>query len=94
MLWNTARTAQAWLLTLGYLSDEQISKAVAYTQEEGEPNALVEMDKDDFDEMMEEMELGDDEERFRAAVQAIDPSPRTRLLAMVEGNPGPVSRNS
>ena len=67
-----------------------------YTQEEGEPTALVEMDKGDFDEMVEEMELGNDEERFRAAVQAIgdiedaahssheEQSPRARLLGMME----------
>ena len=89
-------TARAWLGELGYLREEQIDAAVLYTQEEGEPTALVEMDKGDFDEMVEEMELGNDEERFRAAVQAIgdienaahfsheEQSPRARLLGMIE----------
>jgi len=63
--------AKAWLKTLGYLSEEQITEAVAYTQEEGGLDALTEMDDDDFNEMVEEMALGDDEEKFREAVRTI-----------------------
>ena len=54
---STQTTARAWLNTLGYLTDAQINEAVAYTQEEGEPRALVEMDAEDFDEMVEEMKV-------------------------------------
>ena len=85
-------TARAWLDALGYLTEEQIDTAVAYTQEEGAPAALLEMDADDFETMVEEMELGDDDDaRFRVAVRAIadeddaaQPSPCARLLGMVE----------
>ena len=63
--------AKAWLKTLGYLSEEQITEAVAYTQEEGGLDALTEMDDDDFNEMVEEMALGDDEAKFREAVRTI-----------------------
>ena len=52
-----AATARDWLSALGYLSDAQIDEAVAYTQEEGEPQALVDMDVEDFDEMVEEMKV-------------------------------------
>jgi serine/threonine protein kinase len=50
-------TARAWLNALGYLIDAQIDEAVAYTQEEGEPKALIEMETEDFDEMVEEMKV-------------------------------------
>ena len=50
-------TARAWLNALGYLTDAQIDEAVAYTQEEGEPKALIEMETEDFDEMVEEMKV-------------------------------------
>ena len=50
-------TARNWLNALGFLTDAQINEAVAYTQEEGEPRALVEMDAEDFDEMVEEMKV-------------------------------------
>ena len=76
---NTARTARAWLLTLGYLSNEQIDTAVAYTQEEGEPKALVEIDKDDFDEMVEEMEMGEDEEKFLGSVEILREQPKAEI---------------
>eukprot|EP01048_Picozoa_sp_COSAG05_P009013 COSAG05_NODE_714_length_7813_cov_41.624060_2_plen_1268_part_00 len=66
--------ARVWLDALGYLSMEQVDTAVAYTQEQGEPTALKDMDLDDFDEMVEEMVLDDTlQQRFRAAVQAIKP---------------------
>ena len=52
-----AATARDWLSALGYLSDAQIDEAVAYTQEEGEPQALVDMDVEDFDEMVQEMKV-------------------------------------
>ena len=54
---STQTTARAWLNALGYLTDAQIDEGVAYTQEEGEPTALIEMDTEDFDEMVEEMEV-------------------------------------
>ena len=53
---------------------------MAYTQEEGEPNALVEMDKDDFDDMMEEMELGEDKAKFLGSVEIL----REKLKAEIE----------
>ena len=54
---STQTTARAWLNALGYLTDAQIDEAVAYTQEEGEPKALIEMETEDFDEMVEEMKV-------------------------------------
>ena len=54
---STSATARAWLSALGYLTDAQIDEAVSYTQEEGEPRALVDMDAEDFDEMVEEMKV-------------------------------------
>ena len=56
-------TARTWLGSLGFLCNEQIDEAVAYTQEEGEPTALLEMDTDDFDEMVEQLELGEHEHK-------------------------------
>ena len=69
-------TARDWLVALGYLGDVQIDEAVAYTQEEGAPTALLEMDAEDFEEMIEEMALKEDEERFRASVKTITALPR------------------
>ena len=54
---STQTTARAWLNALGYLTDAQIDEAVAYTQEQGEPKALIEMETEDFDEMVEEMKV-------------------------------------
>ena len=68
---STPKTAREWLDALGYLEDAQIDEAVAYAQEEGEPCALTDMDDEDFEEMIEEMALGDNEQRFRAAVDTI-----------------------
>ena len=65
------KTARAWLEALSYLSDAQIDEAVSYATEAEEPQALIDMDDDDFEEMIEEMTLGDDEASFRAAVATI-----------------------
>ena len=70
------------------------------------PDEFMMMDADDFETMMEEMELGDDDARFRVAVKAIadeddlaiadeddsaQPSPCARLLGMIQETPQPAN---
>ena len=44
------------------------------------PIALVDMDEDDFGDMVEEMELGEDEEKFLGSVEIL----REKLKAAIE----------
>ena len=66
---------RAWLAEIGIgLTDAQVEAAVSYVQEEGRGVVdLYEMEADDFEDMVEEMELedADVEENFRKAVQSL-----------------------